>query len=216
MYMNKCKAMAVQGGFSLLEVIITMGILAIGLLGLAGLQARALNAEADSFSRAQAMMLANEMADRMNSNLAEVKTSTTAATGYNQQSGGGVRIEFGTGYSNACVTSHPTDLEDQAECCRTSAQGGTKSSIAESDLCEWDLSLKGVGEAVGTSKVGGMNGARACVFNTGTAGEFQIDVVWQGRDIGVAPTDNTCGSTAITSRRSGVSRIIRVAVLDGS
>ena len=54
-----------QGGFSLLEVILTMAILAVGLLGLAGLQARALNAEADSFSRAQAMMLANELADRM-------------------------------------------------------------------------------------------------------------------------------------------------------
>lgn len=213
MYMNKRRAMAVQGGFSLLEVIITMGILAVGLLGLAGLQARALNAEADSFSRAQAMMLANEMADRMNSNLAEVKTSTAAATGYNQESDSGVRIEFGAGYTNDCISSSNPLLDEPAEqaaCCAAKA-----TSVAR-DLCEWDLSLKGVGEAVGTSKVGGMNGARACVFNTGTAGEFQIDVVWQGRDIGVAPSDNTCGSTTITSRRSGVSRILLVADLDGA
>lgn len=203
-------AKPVQSGFSLLEVIITMGILAVGLLGLAGLQARALNAEADSFARAQAIMFANDMIDRMNSNLAEVKTSTAAATGYNQQSAGGVRVEFGQGYNNDCITVANNTAALQAACCAAKA-----TSVAR-DLCEWDLALKGIGEAVGTSKVGGMNGARACVFNTGAADIFQVDVVWQGRDIGVAPADNTCASTAITSRRSGVSRILRVADLDGA
>ena len=199
-----------QKGFSLLEVILTMAILAIGLLGLAGLQARALNAEADSFSRAQAMMYANEMADRMNSNLAEVKTSTAAATGYNQQSSGSVRVVFGTGYTNDCITVANNTQALQATCC------AGKASIAARDLCEWDLALKGTGEAKGTTKVGGLSGVRACVFNTGTSGIFQIDVVWQGRDIGVVPSDNSCGSTAIASRRSGVSRVIRVADLDGT
>lgn len=199
-----------QGGFSLLEVIITMAILAVGLLGLAGLQARAINAEADSFARAQAIMFANDLIDRMNANLAEVKTSTSAATGYNQQSSGGVKVEFGTGYSNDCITVSNNTAALQATCC------AAKSTTVARDLCEWDLALKGIGEAVGTSKVGGMNGARACVFNTGTAGIFQVDVVWQGRDIGVAPADNTCGSTAITSRRSGVSRVLRVADLAGT
>lgn len=187
-------AMTSQRGFSLLEVIITMAILAVGLLGLAGLQARAINAEAESFSRAQAMMLANAMADRMNANLAEVKTSTAAATGYNQQSGGGVKVVFGTGYTGT-ICSSPT------------------TTVAR-DLCDWDQALKGV---VGDSgAVGGMAEARACVFSTGASNEFQIDVVWQSRDIGTVPSGNDCGSTAITSRRSGVTRIIRLAVLDGT
>ncbi len=203
-------AMSGERGFSLLEVIITMAILAVGLLGLAGLQARAINAEAESFSRTQAMLLTSELADRMNSNLAEVKTSTSAATGYNQQSGGGVKTEFGTSYNNDCITVSNNTPALQATCC------AGKSTVVARDLCEWDLALKGVGEVVGTGKVGGMPGARACVFNTGTAGEFQIDVVWGARDIGVVPADNTCGSTAITSRRSGVSRVIRVAILDGT
>lgn len=199
-----------QGGFSLLEVILTMAILAIGLLGLAGLQARALNAEADSFSRSQAIMFANDLADRMNSNLAEVRTSTSAATGYNQQSAGNVKVVFGTAYTNDCITVANNTQALQATCC------AAKASVAARDLCEWDLALKGTGEALGTTKVGGLSGARACVFNTGTSGIFQIDVVWQGRDIGVVPSDNSCGSTAITSRRSGVSRVIRVAVLNGT
>ena len=210
MYMNNRKATGTQRGFSLLEIIITMAILAVGLLGLAGMQARALNAEADSFSRAQAMMLANEMADRMNANLAEVKTSTTPATGYNQQSSGGVKVEFGTAYNNDCITALNNTATLQLECC------AAKSSVAARDLCEWDLSLKGIGEAVGSSKVGGMNAGRACVVNTGASNEFQIEVVWQGRDIGTASSANTCGATAIPTRRSGVARIIRVAILDGT
>lgn len=210
MFMINRPARPAQRGFSLLEVIITMAILAVGLLGLAGLQARAINAEADSFSRSQAVMLANEMADRMNANLTEVKTSTSAATGYNQQSGGGVKVVFGTGYNNDCISVANNTAELQATCC------AAKSTIAARDLCEWDLSLKGIGEAIGSSKVGGMSGARACVFNTGTAGQFQIDVVWQGRDVGVVPADNSCGATAITTRRSGVSRVIRVAALAGT
>lgn len=186
-------AKATQRGFSLLEVIITMAVLAVGLLGLAGLQARAINAEAESFSRAQAMMLANAMADRMNANLAELKISTTAATGYNQQSGG-VKVVFGTGYTGTICSSPAT--------------------VVAQDLCDWDQALKGT---VGDSgAVGGMAGARACVFSTGTNNEFQVDVVWQSRDIGTVPAGNDCGSTAITTRRSGVSRIVRLAVLDGT
>jgi type IV pilus assembly protein PilV len=184
----------VQRGFSLLEVIITMAILAVGLLGLAGLQARAINAEAESFSRAQAMMLANEMADRMNANLAEVKTSTSAATGYNQQSSGGVKVVFGIGYTGTICSS--------------------PSTVVAQDLCDWDQTLKGtVGDG---GAVGGMAGARACVFSTGTNNEFQIDVVWQSRDIGTVPAGNDCGSTAITVRRSGVSRVVRLATLAGT
>lgn len=210
MLMNFPYTRASQSGFSLLEVILTMAILAVGLLGLAGLQARALNAEADSFSRAQAMMLANDMADRMNSNLAEVKTSTSAATGYNQQTAGNVKTVFGTGYNNDCITASNNTQALQASCC------AGKTSIAARDICEWDLALKGIGEGQGSAKVGNMTNAAACVFNTGTTGIFQIDVVWQGRDIGVVPSDNSCGSTTITTRRSGVSRVIRVADLDGT
>lgn len=199
-----------QRGFSLLEVVVTMAILAVGLLGLAGMQARAINAEAESFARGQAVMLATEMVDRMYANITEVKTSTAASTGYNQQDAGSVKVVFGTGYSNDCMTGLNVTATLQATCC------AAKSTIAARDLCEWDLALKGIGESVGGGKVGGMSGARACVFNTGTAREFEIDVVWQGRDVGVVGSANTCGSTAITSRRSGVSRTMRYADLDGT
>lgn len=199
-----------QAGFSLLEVLITMVILAVGLLGLAGLQTRAINAETESFSRGQAMMLANEMADRMGANLAEVKTSTAPNIGYNQKDASNTLTIFGTGYSNDCISVTNNTSELQAQCC------ADKASIAARDLCEWDLALKGIGESAGgNSKIGGMTGARACVFQR-AVNEYEVDVVWQGRDVGVIGTGNTCGQAALPSRRSGVSRILRVADLDAS
>ena len=201
-------------GYSLLEVLITMFVIAIGLLGLVGLQARALTAEVEAAARGQALMLVNEMADRMEANLAQVKSPVGNAT-YDQQSGGTKRV-FGTGYTNACVTNNASNLSNQALCCKTTAEGGTQNSVAESDICEWDLALKGIGETTGgAAKVGAMAGARGCVFLQATS-VYQIDVVWQGRDnTGAVASDLTCGDTAITTRRRGVSRRIWVPDLNG-
>lgn len=205
---------ALARGYSLLEVLITMFVIAIGLLGLVGLQARALTAEVEAAARGQALMLVNDMADRMQANLNSVKNPVGNAT-YDQVSGGS-KIVFGTGYTNSCITSNPTSLSAQAACCKTTAQSGTKNSVAESDICEWDLALKGIGETTGgAAKVGAMSNARGCVFLQAT-NVYEIDVVWQGRDaMGAVATDLTCGDTAITTGRRGVSQRIRVADLDG-
>ena len=55
-----------QGGATMIEVLITIVILAFGLLGLVGLQAKVQLAEVESYQRAQAVVLLNDMADRLN------------------------------------------------------------------------------------------------------------------------------------------------------
>ncbi|HEY3180909.1 MAG TPA: type IV pilus modification protein PilV [Casimicrobiaceae bacterium] len=55
-------------GYILLEVLVTIVILAIGLLGLAGFQARATVAESEGYQRAQALILAQDMVDRIYAN----------------------------------------------------------------------------------------------------------------------------------------------------
>ncbi len=55
-------------GFSLIEVLVTIIILMIGLLGLAGLQARALTAQMESYQRSQALILLKDMASRIEAN----------------------------------------------------------------------------------------------------------------------------------------------------
>ena len=57
-----------QAGFSMIEILITIAILMVGLLGLAGLQTQVAAAEFEAYQRAQALVLVQEMADRMNAN----------------------------------------------------------------------------------------------------------------------------------------------------
>jgi type IV pilus assembly protein PilV len=57
-------------GFSLIEVLVTIAILMIGLLGLAALQTNATIAETEAYQRAQALVLVQDMADRISANKA--------------------------------------------------------------------------------------------------------------------------------------------------
>lgn len=57
-----------QRGTSLIEVLVTMVIVAFGLLGLGGLQQRMQLSEMESYQRAQALVLLNDMASRITGN----------------------------------------------------------------------------------------------------------------------------------------------------
>lgn len=60
--------MSSQSGVTLVEVLVTMVILAIGLLGLVALQARVQVLQAEAYQRAQALMLLKDMAGRIANN----------------------------------------------------------------------------------------------------------------------------------------------------
>jgi len=68
-----------QRGVTLVEVLVTMVILAIGLLGLVGLQARLQLLQAESYQRAQALMLLNDMAGRIANNRNNAAAYATAS-----------------------------------------------------------------------------------------------------------------------------------------
>ena len=55
-------------GFTLIEVLIAMIVLAVGLLGLAGLQATSLRNNQSAYNRIKATQLAYDIADRMRAN----------------------------------------------------------------------------------------------------------------------------------------------------
>ncbi len=65
---NRTTKMPRQTGFTLIEVMVTVIVLAIGLLGLAGLQATSLRFNSSAYLRSQATNLAYDMADRMRVN----------------------------------------------------------------------------------------------------------------------------------------------------
>lgn len=57
-----------SGGFTLIEVLISVLVLAVGLLGLAGLQATGLRSNHSAYLRTQASLLAYDIADSMRAN----------------------------------------------------------------------------------------------------------------------------------------------------
>ncbi|MGE4340652.1 MAG: type IV pilus modification protein PilV [Pigmentiphaga sp.] len=58
----------VQGGFTLIEVLVSVLVLSIGLLGMAALQINAMKNNQSSFQRTQAIMLSYFMLDSMRTN----------------------------------------------------------------------------------------------------------------------------------------------------
>lgn len=84
-----CRTSLANGrGFTLLEILVTIVILAFGLLGVAGLQARIQVAEVEAYQRAQAIVLVQDMVDRLNANRkngTSYVTGTPAGTGNAEQ-----------------------------------------------------------------------------------------------------------------------------------
>lgn len=192
-----------EGGFSLIEVLITIVIIVFALLGLAGLQARAMNAEAEAYARAQALLLAQDMADRIAANRSEAKLGAGGAYA--------TADVFGTGHADAdCTAIAPA----------------TPSDAAARDLCEWDLAIKGATETLGASTVTAVTGGRGCLAYTtsaggdfaayGILGQFVVTVAWEGREgFGTVPADVTCGSgVIIEARRRAVTLTVPLAGLD--
>ena len=73
--------MILQRGFTLIEVLISMVILAIGLLGLAAMQAISLRDNQDAYYYQQATLLAYEMQDRIRGNNVANWEAVTIGTG---------------------------------------------------------------------------------------------------------------------------------------
>lgn len=182
-----------QGGTSLLEVLITIVILAFGMLGLAGLQSKIQQAEMESFQRAQAMLLLSDMTQRISANGANAEFYATAAP------------LVGTG------DDQPADCTDSSI-----------DTVPKRDICEWSNALKGAGEKTNSTNTGAMLGGRGCITqvqapdpSTGVClpGVYRVTVVWQGINPTTAPS-LTCGqgSYDLDTMRRAISSQITVGL----
>ena len=108
-----------QQGLSMIEVLVTILILTIGLLGLAGLQSRLQLSEIEAYQRAQALILLDDMANRIAVNRNNAASYITGAAS-----------SLGVGMT--CPTSTATTQDkDKNEWCNTlqgasEALGGAK------------------------------------------------------------------------------------------
>ena len=106
-------------GFTFIEVLITVVILGVGLLGLAAMESISVRRSHDAYLRSQAIMQAQEMADRMHANPAGV-----AAGGYNN--------------IGATIVSPPTCLDRTSTTVAAAASTDcSPAQIANFDANEW-------------------------------------------------------------------------------
>jgi type IV pilus assembly protein PilV len=63
-----------QSGFTMIEVLVTIAILVVGLLGLAAMQTLSTIAELEAYQRSQALIIVRDLADRMMGNKANINS----------------------------------------------------------------------------------------------------------------------------------------------
>jgi type IV pilus assembly protein PilV len=190
--------MPAQSGYLMIEVLITMFIVAVGLLGVVGLQARAQEAETDSYQRTQALILAQDMADRISAN--RTVAFDTSASPYIVLT----TAPLGTGTAKDCSV--------------------TLTTTADIDLCAWSSALLGAAESIGgtcdtsvgstgTHCAGTLLKARGCITSP-AAHIYLIQVVWQGLTASVAPPASVaCGSLSYNANddfRRAITTVVQI------
>ena len=115
-----------QRGFTLLEILITVLIMSIGLLGLAGLQVTSLKNNHSSYQRTQVTLLAYDIVDRMRSNPTAIATGNYVAKGSYTVTASG--------------STHTISAPAATAGCTTTA-GCTVSAMASTDINQWRVLL---------------------------------------------------------------------------
>ena len=201
-------AVARSRGFSMIEVLVSLLIIVFGLLGLAGLQVRIQKAELESYQRAQALILLQDMVDRIQihrvtATCFRFTTDTTTGTPF---------LGVGSGSAPACSAG---TANDNAE--------------ATASMSEWKTMLEGAAETKGGAAAGAMAGARGCVsYDTTTrlldptgapisgTGIYTVAISWMGTIDTFAPTINCGNDNALygaETRRRVVSTTFRLGYL---
>ena len=161
-----------ERGFTLIEVMVTVLLLAVGLLGLLGMQTRASAAEFESYQRGQAIALARDMQARLLS-------ARGIVPGYLDPRisslDGSIWVGSGDGAS--------TFADADGNCQQPIA--GDLASFAAAQACAWGRELQGASMSDGTGAIGAMTGARGCLIRIeppqqNALADVYVVIVWQG------------------------------------
>jgi type IV pilus assembly protein PilV len=151
-----------SAGFSLIEVMISILVLSFGMLGVASLLATSLSGSHTSSLRTQAIVLADDLADRMRAN-----RSTAVSAAPNNY--GGIAAA-----DNRCRAVHYAHVHAAPVAC-------TPAELAADDLFDWQRQLaaalpQGTGVVcIDSTPDDGTAGAPAC---DGVGGAYAIKEFW--------------------------------------
>jgi type IV pilus assembly protein PilV len=161
-HLNDVRSRARRGGFSLIEVLVSILVLSFGMLGVASLLATSLSGSHASSLRTQAIVLADDLADRMRAN-----RTTAVSPGPNNYEGIAPT-------ENRCRSVHYGHRHAAPVAC-------TPQELAADDLFDWVAQVAAALPA-GTAVVcidstpeDGTAGAPAC---DGVGGAYAIKEFW--------------------------------------
>lgn len=157
-----------QRGISLIEVLVTLVLISIALLGSASLQVLSKRSNYEAAQRTVAAQLANDLLARMRGNRGALD-----------------------GYLPA-VTLGGATLAEPAVDCTDATVSCTSDDVAAYELWQWEQQLAGVMEE-GT---GGLLEPTVCLDGPvgGDAGVYQVAIAWRGGTEHLDPEINDCGS----------------------
>lgn len=167
-----------QAGVSLLEVMITVIVISVGLIGMAGLQVATKRAGFQATQRTLALALANDMMQRLTLNPVSLATYATGSTPL----GGGT------------IASAPT------KCLGTAAAAVcTSAQLAAWDRWEWEQRIDGastLNKDASNTNVGGLVSPKGCIVVNGT--QVRVVLNWRGLVAATDPADanTSCGTWA--------------------
>lgn len=150
-----------QRGFSLIEVMVALLVLAIGLLGLAGLQTLGLKFNTQSYQRTQAVLNAYDIVDRIRANA------------------GGIAVGV---YDDIGITQPPPGLPLNPNCGAVTCDN---TQMADYDIAQWKNSLAELlTQGKGTVCRGVLTADfTGCAVDPAGDTSFQVGVQWFENDI---------------------------------
>ena len=162
-----------QRGVSLIEVLVTLVLISIALLGSASLQVLSKRANSEAAQRTIAAQLANDLLARMRGNRGVLDDYIPAGS-----------------LGHATLGNAPTlDCSDEAVTC-------TSDDVAAYELWQWEQQLDGAMELADGTGTGGLVEPTACLSGPvgGDAGVYEVAIAWRGGTEHPDPEISDCGA----------------------
>ena len=165
-----------SAGFSLIEVLISLVILSVGLLGIAAMVSVSMKSKGSSYLRTQAMAQSSAIIDRMRANRA-----TAITGGYNCND------------IRGAVTCTAGTLTQQT--CNGTTNTCTPAQIADMDMYEWTQDLQNLlGNGIATNVSYNITTVTVAQYT-----QVQVSISWDDTIANTAISGTTSGPTAACS-----------------
>ena len=179
-------------GFSLIEVMVALFVLAVSMLGIAGLQIISKRTNFEAVQRTTASLRTQEMLERIRANDDQLTVYTNGGLGRT------ITLSVGDG-----ITA--TDCAGAA--CDTA-------NLAMYDLYEFSQALAGVAETSGSTAIGGLVAPTVCITGPlATPGFVTVALTWRGMSRLSNPTSSNCGAGSGRYDSDGDADVLRRVLL---